>query len=270
MDEPLVVREDHGPVVVLTLNRPDRHNALSKALVAQLGDALSGLAIELGVRAIVITGAGRSFCSGMDLKEAEEAGRRLDAEKSAVIEVRALADLLDQLHTLPKPVVAALNGDALAGGAGLALSCDFVIAAEGARIGYPEVLRGLVPAMVLYDLVRQAGERRARALVLSGQPITVSEAREWGIVNRVVPPESLREEALALATRLVAAAPLALASTKRLLDESSGRPRDLRGAAAVTAAVRVSDEAIEGLRAFVERRPPRWAGSSNAPEAGSP
>lgn len=262
MSKSLVIREDHGNVALLTMNRPDRRNALSRNLVAELGDAFSGLVSETSVRAVVLTGAGRSFCTGMDLKEAEEAGRGPDPEKAAVREVRALADLFDQVHGLPKPVVAALNGDALAGGAGLALACDFVFAAEGARLGYPEVLRGLVPAMVLHDLIHQAGERRARFLILGGQPIDAAQALDWGLVNRVFPADSLPREALAFAAGLSEGGPLALAATKLLIDESSGRPRDLRGAAAVTAAVRVSEEATEGLRAFLERRPTRWAGSS--------
>jgi len=253
-----IERTDHGPVAVLTLSRPERRNALSRALVDQLGDALARASVEPGVRAVVITGAGSVFCAGMDLKEASASVGSPEAEKQAVSDVQAIADLIQQLHGLPKPVVAALNGDAHAGGAGLAAACDLVVAARHARIGYPEVRRGLVAAVVLHDLVRQVGERRARELLLTGAPIDAETAERWGLVNRVVPVELCLPTALELARSLVGSAPKAVETTKHLLDEAGGRP-DLRGAAAVTAAVRVSEEAEEGMRAFLEKRPPRWA-----------
>ena len=255
-----VLRADHGPVVVLTLNRPERRNALARVLIEQLGDALSQVAIEPRPRAVILTGAGPVFCAGMDLKEAVvEAGDGGDeAEARAVSEVQAIADLIAQLHQLTKPVIAALNGDAYAGGAGLALACDFVLAAEHVKIGYPEVRRGLVAAVVMHDLILQVGTRRARSLLLTGEPIGAAEAERWGLVNQVVPAERLLGAALALGQSLTHSAPLAIQTTKRLLDEASGRPIDLRGSAAITAAVRVSEEAREGMNAFLEKRPPRW------------
>lgn len=262
MSDPNVMRSDRGPVVVLTLNRPARRNALSRALVAELGDWLSAIEAESAVRSVVLTGAGPVFCAGMDLKEAVAAGDTAESEKAAIADVRGIADLISQLHRLSKPTIAALNGDALAAGAGLAIACDFVIAAEGVRIGYPEVRRGLVGAVVLHDLFRQVGDRRARALLLTGEPIGVHEAERWGLVNRVVPAGSCLEAAVELGDALVASAPGAVATTKRLLDEATGRPADLRGSAAITAAIRVSEEADEGMRSFLEKRPPRWAASS--------
>ena len=259
MGEPYVVRSDHNRVALLVLNRPERHNALSRALVAALSDHLTSLVAEERIRAVVVTGAGASFCSGMDLKEAADSGQGEEGETIAVADVQALADLIQQLHTLSKPTVAALNGDAFAGGAGLAVACDFIVAAEGARIGYPEVTRGLAAAVVMHDLVRQIGDRRARQLLVGGMPIEASEAQQWGLINRVVAPDSCFDEALALARSLTANGPNAMATTKRLLDEVSGRPPNLRGAAAVTAVIRVSDEAQEGMLAFLEKRPPRWA-----------
>jgi methylglutaconyl-CoA hydratase len=259
MSEPFVLRADHGLVAVLTLNRPERRNALSRGVIAELSDAMSEVAIEMGIRAVVLTGAGPTFCAGLDLKEAVAVSPFPEAEKIAVADARAIADLVGQVHNLGKPTIAALNGDALAGGAGLASACDFVIAAAHARIGYPEVRRGLVAAIVLHDLIREVGERRARALLLTGEPIGAAEAERWGLINRVVPAETCLSEAVALGCSLVESAPLAIQTTKRLLQDASGRPADLRGAAAITAAVRVSDEAREGMRAFIERRPPRWA-----------
>lgn len=258
MSEPNVVRTDRGEVCLLTLNRPEVRNALSRALIGRFGDLLSEAATDPRVRAIVVTGAGPVFCAGMDLKEASAIIDTPEAEKQTVADVQAIADLIQQIHTTPKPTIAALNGDAFAGGAGIATACDFVVAARTASIGYPEVRRGLVAAIVMHDLTRQVGARRARALLLTGQPISAEEAARWGLVNRVVDPEACLDEAVALGRSLVESAPSAVETTKRLLDEISGLPKTLRGAAAITAAVRVSDEAEEGIRAFLEKRPPRW------------
>ncbi len=270
MSGPSVLREDHGPIAVLTLNRPERRNALSLGLISELSDILTRVAWEHTLRAVIVTGVGPTFCSGMDLKEAVADHPDAENEKKAIAYSRALADLIWQVHRLPKPTIAALNGDALAGGAGLASACDFAIAAEGARLGYPEVRRGMVAAIVMHDLIRQVGERRARDLLLSGRPIGADEAERWGLVNRVVPAVSLPGEALALGRSLVEAGPLAIETTKRLLDEASGRPPDPRGSAAITAAIRVSDEAREGIRAFFEKRPPRWAAPDRARRGEAP
>ncbi len=261
MSEPLVIREDHGPVALLVLNRPERRNALSRALVSAFEDALGEVAVSTKVRSVVVTGAGVTFCSGMDMNEAAQKTLDDASQKRVIADTSGLADLVNQLHTMGKPTIAALNGDALAGGAGVALACDFVIASEGARIGYPEVKRGLVASVVLTDLLRQVGERRARELLLTGESIDAEQALRWGMVNRVVPASECRAEALKLALDLTDRGPQALATTKRLIDDSSGRPSDLRGAAAITAAVLVSDEALEGMAAFLEKRPPAWARS---------
>jgi methylglutaconyl-CoA hydratase len=195
----------------------------------------------------------------MDLKEASEVDATPEGEHTIVAILREFADLLHCLHTLPKPSIAAVNGDALAGGAGLMAACDLAVAAESARIGYPEVRRGLVASIVMNDLVRQVGDRRARQLLLTGQVISGQVAFDWGLVNALAPAESCLDEAIRLAESLVECGPSALATTKRLLDETEGRPANLRGAAAISAVVRASEEAQEGIRAFVEKRPPSWA-----------
>jgi methylglutaconyl-CoA hydratase len=258
MSEPAILRDDRGSVVILTLNRPHRRNALSRDLVVELSDQLTKIEAESGTRAVVLTGSDPVFCAGMDLKESLDSSGTPESEQRAIADLQGIADLVDQLHRLSKPTIAALNGDAFAGGAGLAGACDFVIAAEQARIGYPEVRRGLVAAVVMHDLVRQVGDRRARFLLLTGEPISASEAERWGLINRVVPSQSCLTEAVGLGASLTASAPGALATTKRLLDETSGRPANLRGPAAVTAAIRVSEEAEEGMLAFLEKRQPRW------------
>lgn len=253
-----LIREDRGPIAVLTLNRPDRRNALSKELLARLRDALDEVGVDTAIRAIVVTGAGAAFCSGMDLKEAAAMDATPDGEHDMVVVLKEFADLLHCLHTLPKPTIAALNGDALAGGAGLMSACDMAVAVESARIGYPEVRRGLVAAIVMNDLIRQVGDRRARQLLLTGEMISAPLAREWGLVNAVASVEDCLAEATRMAEGLVECGPSALANTKRLLDETEGRPSNLRGAAAISAVIRASEEAREGITAFVEKRPPRW------------
>jgi len=259
MAESLILRETQGAIAVLTLNRPERRNSLSRGLVAALSDALSAVAADTTVRAVVLTGAGESFCTGMDLKQASETTHDAEGEKQVIDDVSAIADIVHLIHAIPKPMIAALNGDTYAGGAGIMAACDFVIASGGSKIGYPEVKRGLVAAVIMNDLVRQVGERRARELVLLGDPITVELAQSWGLVNRVVPRNECLSTAIALARSLMANGPNALAVTKRLLDDSGGKTGDLRGAAAVTASIFVSDEAAEGIRAFMEKRPPSWA-----------
>jgi methylglutaconyl-CoA hydratase len=253
-----ILREDRGPVAILTLNRPDRRNALSKDLLHRLRDELDQVGVDTAIRSVVVTGSGTTFCAGMDLKEAAEMDATPDGEQEVVAVLKEFADLLHRLHTLPKPTIAAIDGDALAGGAGLMAACDLAVASETARIGYPEVRRGLVAAVVMHDLVRLVGDRRARQLLLAGDLIIARQALEWGLVNAVTTGEGCLAEAVRIAGELVECSPSALAQTKRLLDEAEGRPRDLRGAAAVSAVLRASEEAREGIAAFLEKRPPRW------------
>jgi methylglutaconyl-CoA hydratase len=262
MSTQLLNRQDRGTVAVFTLNRPECRNALSRALLARLRDAIDEVGVDVGVRAIVLTGAGAAFCAGMDLKEAAEIDAKPESEHAIVAGLKEYADLLQCVHTLAKPTIAAVNGDALAGGAGLMAACDLAIAAETARIGYPEVRVGLVAAIVMHDLTRQIGDRRARQLLLTGELISSKQACDWGLVNAVTPAESCLDEAVRRAASLSECAPSALATTKRLLDDTVGRPPNLRGAAAISAVVRASEEAHEGIRAFVEKRTPRWAAHS--------
>lgn len=258
MSDPLLLREDRGSIAILTLNRPEKRNALSQALIAQLSDQLDRLKVDSAIRVVILTGNGPTFCAGLDLKEAYGSGTDTKSEGRAVTEVQALADLLDAAHKLPKPTIAALNGDALAGGAGLAMGCDFVLMSPTARLGYPEALRGLAPAMVMHDLIRLVGQRRARHLLLTAKPLDATTCVSWGLANAVSQPDSLLADAIALAGDLCKCGPKALATIKELFDEASARPRSLRGAAAITAAIRISDEAMEGMHAFLEKRGPRW------------
>lgn len=261
MSDTFVRYEVRGSTAIVTLDRPERRNALSLDLIESVSEALSRASRDGEIRALILNSSGPVFCAGMDFKEtaAHASAPTETTEKLIVAGAQAIADLLDLIHKFPKPTIAALEGDAYGGGAGIAAACDFIIAADSAKIGYPEVKRGLVAAMVLHDLTRQIGDRRARAMLLTGEPMGAPEAFAIGLVHKVVPHGQTLDAALALAAVFLACAPRALQTTKKLLDESSNRPTTLRGPAAVSAAIRVGDEAIEGVQAFLEKREPSWA-----------
>jgi len=233
-------------------------NALSTDLRSALGEALREAAGDDGTRAVVLTGAGEAFCAGLDLRELEKMGERSAEENRA--DSRGLADLLLQLATLPKPVVAAVNGPAVAGGAGLVTACDLAVMDRNARIGYTEARIGFVAALVSVFLVRQVGEKHARDLLLSARLVTAEEAAAMGLVNEVATPGQALAAALDRARGLARNAPGSLAMTKSLLAAvpSMSLEDGLRYATEVNAVVRERDELHEGVRAFLEKREPRW------------
>jgi methylglutaconyl-CoA hydratase len=219
MSAPLEVAREAG-VLTITLNRPDKRNALSSALVEALHGALDSADLDAEVRVVVLTGAGKDFCAGADLEELL-ASADAPAEANEASALR-LGSLFTRMRSLPKPVVAVVRGRALAGGAGLMTACDIVIASEGAQVGYPEVLRGFVPAMVMTTLRRQVGEKAALDLVLTGRLLGAEEARRVGLISRVVPEGPLEQEGRELA-RVLAGAPVsALALTKQLFYQLDG------------------------------------------------
>ncbi len=256
----LVRYELTGAAAVLTIERPDRRNALSRALIAALADAFTRAAADSAVRAVVLTGTGAAFCAGMDL---DELRATLGDESDKVWDDAArLSALYEQIYTLPKPTVAAVNGAAVAGGAGLVTVCDLAVAVPAARFGYPEVRRGLVAAMVLPHLLRHVGERAARWLLLTGELIDAAAAERAGLVNAVVPPESLRDTALAWCRSLAEGGPKALATTKELLRRCSRQAMSVDELARASAEPRLTDECRGGLAAFFEKRPAPWAPGS--------
>jgi len=209
-------------------------------------------------RAVVLTGAGDAFCAGLDLRELEGMNERSSEENLA--DSRDLAELLLQLATLPKPVVAAVNGPAVAGGAGLVTACDLAVMDRDARIGYTEARIGFVPALVAVFLVRQVGDKHARDLLLSARLITAAEAAAIGLVNEVAAPGQVLAAAIDRARGLARNAPGSLAISKALLAAvpSLSLQDGLRYAAEVNAEARERDELREGVRAFLEKREPRW------------
>ncbi len=216
---PLRVELDGG-VLTLTLDRPDKRNALSLALVDALHAALERADLDADVRVVVLRGAGRDFCAGADLAELLASADLTLADNEAA--ALRLGRVFARIRTLPKPVVAVVHGRALAGGAGLATACDLTIAGESAELGYPEIQRGFVPAMVMTLLRRALGEKRALDLVLTGRGLGAAEAHAVGLIARVVPDDILEREAAAVVAALVAASPSALALTKRLFYQLDG------------------------------------------------
>jgi enoyl-CoA hydratase/carnithine racemase len=190
--------ENRGAVRILTMNRPEKRNALNQALTQGLLDALRTADADESVGALVLTGAGQGFCAGADLGEFKELGAGLAAEDRA--------ELTMQLHLaftrIKKPIVAAINGHAMGGGAGLAIAADLAVMAEGAKLGYPEPKHGIVAAIVMANLVRQVGRKAAFELVSLGEPIDAEQALRLGMVNRVVARENLLSGALQLAEKL--------------------------------------------------------------------
>src|SRR5438874_1998101 len=210
-----LLTEDKGAVRILTLNRPEKRNALDTALTRDLLEALRSADADESIGCVVLTGAGPGFCAGADLGEFKGLQDPLAAE--------ARAELTMQLHLsfskLKVPVITAINGAAMGGGAGLAIAGDLAVMAQGAKLGYPEVKHGIVAAIVLGNLVRQAGRKAAFELVAFGEPIDAARALELGMVNRVFADSELISETMKIAEKLAAMSTPALAETKRLFHQ---------------------------------------------------
>lgn len=221
MSEVLLV-EDRGAVRILTMNRPDKRNALNTELTQALLDALRAADTDDDVGCVVLAGAGKGFCAGADLSEFKD----LTPDKAERVEARA--ELTMQLHLvfskMQKPVVTAVQGAAMGGGAGLAVAGDMAVMAEGAKLGYPETTHGIVAAIVMANLVRQVGRKAAFELVAMGEPIGAMKAAALGLINRVVADELLMDETLKLADKLAAVSRPAMAATKQLFHEAADLP----------------------------------------------
>jgi methylglutaconyl-CoA hydratase len=262
MSDELALYTRRPPAVLITLNRPDRRNALSQGLIAALTEAFQRARDDTAARCVILTGAGKAFCAGMDLAELAEGLEQMEhgaAGSDVWGDALRLAQLYDLIYTLPKPTIAAVNGAAVAGGAGLVTVCDLALAAPEARLGYPEVRRGLVAAMVMPHLLRHVGERTARYLLLSGELIDGAEAQRVDLINAVVPAGQLLERADAWARALAEGGPIALASTKALLHRFSHQAVSVEDGARASAAPRLSEECRQGLRAFFDKKPVPWA-----------
>src|SRR2546429_8319862 len=251
---PVVLIEQKSPeITVLTLNRPERRNALTLELMTELCSAVNVASEQPQQRVLILRGAGAAFCTGLDLKEAADT-----TKAHATAEV--VANTLIAINQTRLVTIAAIHGAAVAGGAGIMSACDCVVAAERTRIGYPEVRRGLVAGLVMTCLRRQVGERNMRELLLGSELLYAERAKEIGLVNRVVAQNDLMPEALKFAASVLQGAPGAVAQTKRLIDELWWRSvkDDVDLALKYHMQARESDEAREGIAAFNEKRKPNW------------
>lgn len=255
MASEFVLTTRNGPVTTATLNRPDKRNALNVELLDQLCAAVASAGSDASQRVLVLRGAGTVFCSGLDLVEATDAAR---AHASA----EGIGRALHALNTSRLVTIAAVHGAAIAGGAGIMSACDIVVATHSTKFAYPEVRRGLVPALIMTFLRRQLRERDARELLLLGKVFDATHAHAIGLVNRVVSDEAaLDTEVLTIVSSVLQGAPNAVAETKKLLADlwPVTVQEDLERAHAFHLSARDSAEAREGIAAFNEKRPPKWA-----------
>lgn len=247
-----VLVEQHGAVTVVTINRPEARNALDAETMAGIGAAFTAAELDPEVRAVVLTGAGdRAFCAGMDLRAFASGGAIIDESRPGL-------EVFTQ-RVFPKPVIAAVNGAAVAGGFELVLACDLVVAAEHVKFGLPEVKRGLVAAGGGTRLPRRVPLAVALELGLTGETFGPERALALGLVNRVVPGDQVLTEALTLAQGIARNGPMALRVTKELMwAEAQGAPAET--IAKATREVFGSADAREGAQAFAEKREPVWQG----------
>jgi enoyl-CoA hydratase/carnithine racemase len=246
-------------VARITLNRPEVRNALSRTMVQELGQALAHYEADAQARVIVLAGAGdKAFCAGADLKGVGSRGTSLQARES----FGGLARILEAITAMHTPVIAQVHGFALAGGCGLAVGCDVVIASDDARFGLPEIKVGLLPLIVMAPILRAAGLKRGLPLVLTGEPIAAAEALEIGLISRVVPRAELERETAALARRVAGWSPTAVALAKEAAHTIQGMEyaKALHYLREMTTLVALSEDAQEGIAAFFAKRAPQWKG----------
>lgn len=253
-DQPAVLTERRDRVLLVTLNRPDQRNAVNAALAAGVAAALDELDADPALTLGVVTGAGPGFCAGMDLKA-------FVAGESPYVEGRGFAGITQRASE--KPLIAAIEGFAVAGGLEVALSCDLIVAARGAKLGIPEVKRGLAAsAGALIRLPKRIPYHLAMELALTGDPIAAERAAEVGLVNRLADPGGAVEAAFELAGRITPNGPLAVAASKQVLaatlDWTEAEAWEKQGA--IVGPVLVSRDAQEGAKAFAEKREPVWEG----------
>ena len=259
--ETLIVERD-GPLLKVTLNRPEVRNALSPIMVHQLGEVLAEARDDAGVRAVVLTGAGGNFCAGGDLKGMEGRQSEFGSGAAAIAASnRRYGALLETADALPKAVIALIEGSAMGGGVGLISIADWAIAERSAQIGTPEVTVGLLPAQIAPFVVRRIGYAQARRIAAFGLRLSAEEARQIGFVHELADGrDDLMAKGMAAVNQVLRCAPQAFAETKRLVRASLTEPlgRALDDASHMFAAS-LAGEAREGIRAFVEKRSPAWA-----------
>ena len=256
----LVQKAIDSGVATVTLCRSEKRNALSRELLTQLSSAVHEVLADSQTRILVLKAEGKVFCAGMDLAEMQARAASEDGQKEWMKDSQDYCELLVALYTAKVPTIAALQGPVLAGGVGMVLACDFVVAVEDSFIALPEPQRGITAAMVTPLLVHRVGAGPAGHLLLSGRRQTATAAATTGLVYQVVERDLLNESVDSLAQSIMLGSPEALAITRRHLDEVGGNDlvARIRQSIEVSAQARASEDAREGLAAFLEKRKPNW------------
>lgn len=252
-ENPRVIFQIEGGVARITLSKPERRNALDQELLAELREALRRAGADQSVRVVVLAGAGRDFCSGMDLRSF--AGDSPDDLAKFQAEARHMAGLLLDIRRHPQPVVAVVQGRALGGGSGIATAADLVLASETAQFGYPEINIGFVPAIVMALLRRHVSEKRAFELMATGEPISAQTALEYGLINRVFAADAFEREANAFIANLASKSASALALSKELFYRTDMMPFEaaIEAGADVNAFARTTEDFKRGIAKFLKK-----------------
>jgi methylglutaconyl-CoA hydratase len=247
-----------GPVATITLSRPEIHNAFDPQMIGELHGCFQQLATDASVRVVVLTGAGPSFCAGADLSWMRATLDYTRAEN--ITDAANMAAMYEALNTLPKPVIARINGAAVGGGVGLVACCDIALAVEGAKFGFSEVKLGILPGVIARYVVPKIGASHARALFVSGRRFDAAHALRIGLIHEVVPQAGLDALVQRTIDDLLTSGPEAIGRAKQLVQAVTTLPHDemQRYTVEAIANARTSAEGQEGLRAFLEKRKPNW------------
>jgi methylglutaconyl-CoA hydratase len=247
--ENIVISFPKPAIATLTLNRPEKRNALNARLLQELQSALSSLKNDPNCTVLILQGAGPKFCSGLDLDEASDFST-----------IQSISDVLEDLYDFPKATIASVHGAAFAGGAGLMAACDLAIISESTLICFPEVRRGLVPAFVMPLLLKKLKQAWVNELVLLAEPLTAEHALQIGLANCTAPETKLYESSIAMAEKILLGGPESISQTKSLMRKLDPIPLkdQLHIAHSFHEKARQSSEAQEGLKAFFQKRPPNW------------
>ena len=252
-ETPVVLYAIDGGIATLTLNRPEKRNALNDAIIEQLKSLLLRANDDSSVRAIIITGAGKDFCSGADLSALQKIAEGSVAANAE--DAQSLLELFTLIRSVTVPVIAAVRGRALAGGCGLASACDLVLAAADARFGYPEVKIGFVPAMVMAILRRNVSEKRAFEMITRGVEIDALEAKQLGLINQVFADEAFEQETEAYVRAFEKVSPSAVALSKQLLYQMDGMTfvEGLHSGLDINVIARMTEECKKGIARFLQK-----------------
>jgi methylglutaconyl-CoA hydratase len=247
-----------GGILTITLNRPDVHNPFDDRMIAELTDAFSKVNSNPAAAAVIVTGAGKSFCAGADLNWMKRMGQYSPSENAH--DATQLSRMFQALEDIEVPVIAKVNGAALGGGAGLACACDFAIASTKAKIGFTEVKLGLIPAVISPYVIDRVGTKRAAQLFMTGAKLDADMARMLGLFDDLAGPEELDEVVSGLVKEIMSGGPSAVRECKRLARAGAGmeRAKFKEHCIDAIARVRASPEGREGVGAFLEKREPKW------------